>query len=102
MPAFSTQVEHQLGREKATERLKGFLEKVRDRYQSQVSNLEGAWSDNVLTFAFTTYGFKIKGTLVADETTVALNGELPFAAIMFKGRIEQSIRDELAKALAAP
>jgi hypothetical protein len=28
-----------------------------------------------------------------------MNGEIPFAAMMFKGKIEQSIHDELAKLL---
>jgi hypothetical protein len=100
MPRFAVEAPHQLGQEEAIARVKGLLERVKDRYQSQVSGLEESWADNVLSFRFTTYGFKIKGMLTAQPTIVKIDGELPFAAVMFKGRIEQTIRDELVKRLA--
>ena len=99
MPGFSINVPHQLGQEKATERLKGFFSKVREKYQSQVSNLEETWDDNQLVFSFKTYGFAIKGTGTVLPETVVFSGELPFAAVAFKGKIEQSIREELLKEL---
>ena len=100
MPGFKTEVPHQLDRETATERLKTFLEKVRQQYQGQVSNLQESWNEDTLTFAFSTYGFKISGTLTVAAGAVLLGGRLPLAAMMFKGKIEQTIRDELAKVLA--
>jgi len=100
MPSFGLEVPHQIGREGAIERLSAFLEKVRKRYGSQVSNLEESWENNCLTFSFRTYGFDIKGTVEIAEDTVRLSGELPFAAMMFRGRIEQTIREELERVLA--
>ena len=100
MPKFSTETPHALGLPEATERLKGLLEKIRQRYQDQVSDMEESWQDDKLTFSFKTYGFKIQGILTVLADSVKLDGELPFAAMMFKGKIEQSIHGELEKVLA--
>ena len=99
MPGFSTEVPHTLGQEQATERLKGFVEKVRERYQDQVKDMEGEWSGHTLNVSFKTYGFAIKATVDVEEDAVKLNGQLPFAAVAFRGKIEQSISGELEKVL---
>lgn len=100
MPSFAVNVPNPLGKEQAAERLKGFLTKVRDRYQDQVKNLEESWEGDSLNFSFSSYGFTIKGLLVVEEEVIRINGDLPFAAMMFKGKIEQSITSELEKVLA--
>ena len=100
MPSFNTEVPHQLGKDQAIDRLKSFLDMVAERYKDQVSNLEGNWNDNVLDFDLTTYGFKIAGTLIVEEEEARLAGKLPMAAMVFRGKIEQSIGDELRKALS--
>ncbi len=99
MPKFSANVPHTLGKEKAKARLEGLLSKVSSVYGDQVSSLEQSWNDATLTFAITTYGFKIEGDLEVREEDVQLDGKLPFAAAMFKGKIEQSLKGELEKAL---
>lgn len=100
MPGFKIDVPHQLGQDEATQRLKGFFEKVRQKYQSQVTDLEETWTENELAYSFKTYGFAIKGTGTVEPATVLFQGDLPFAAIAFKGKIEQSIREELVKELS--
>ncbi|MDP6442570.1 MAG: polyhydroxyalkanoic acid system family protein [Pirellulaceae bacterium] len=99
MPRFNTEVPHSLGQEQATERLKDFLEKVTRVYKDQVSDLRGDWADNVLDFGFTSYGFKISGVLTVEEDKARIEGKLPMAAAMFRGKIESSIQGELEKAL---
>jgi len=100
MPSFSTEVPHEIGKEQATERLKSFLDQVSERYKGQVSHLGGDWNDNVLTFSLTTFGFKIDGTLTVEEEKASLEGQLPFAALAFRGKIEGGIAKELQKALS--
>ena len=100
MPGFGSEVGHQLGQETAIERLKTFLDRVRELYKEQVSKLGGDWDANVLKFSLTTYGFTIDGVLTVEENLVTLSGNLPFAAIAFRGKIESSITAELEKALA--
>ncbi len=100
MPGFRTEVPHPLSKDDATEKLKVFLDQVRERYKDQVSAIEGDWADNKLDFSLTTFGFTIKGLLTVEDKNAVLEGQLPFAALAFKGKIEQGIKSELEKALA--
>jgi hypothetical protein len=100
MPAFQVDVPHQLGKQQAIERLRPFVDRIAEQYKEQVSKSEGNWNDNVLTFALTTYGFTISGVLTVADDAVRLQGQLPFAALPFKGKIEHSIAGELQKELA--
>jgi hypothetical protein len=100
MPALKMNFPHQLGRTTAQERLHTLLAKVKHRYGDQVSNLRESWSDNVLDFGFTTYGFGIQGNVTVEENEVRLDGQIPFAAMMFRGKIEQALRETMTKTLA--
>jgi hypothetical protein len=102
MPKLSLSVPHPLSQQDATTRLQGFLTKIKDKFQDQVSNLEESWTDNVLSFGFSTFGFKIKGTAAVNEHDVKVDADLPFAAMMFKGRVEQEIRNSLDRLLTSP
>ena len=101
MPGFQTEVAHQLGQEAAVEKLKGFLDQVAERYPKEISHIEGTWDANVLNYEFTTFGIKVDGTLTVEEQLVRMEGNLPFAAMMFKGKISESIKVALEKAIAA-
>ena len=101
MPALKMNFPHQLGSQTAQERLQTLLAKVKHRYGEQVSNLRESWSDNVLDFGFSTYGFGIQGKMTVEENEVRLDGQIPFAAMMFKGKIEQALRDTMNKTLAS-
>ena len=90
------QIPHTLGREEATRRIKEQLPKARD----MVTELEEQWEEYTLTFRFKAMGFKVGGTLVVEETAVNLNIELPMAAMLAKGMIEQRVRGEVGKILA--
>ena len=101
MPTFSTEVPHQLG----TATSHGTPQAVRGASAGAVQGLRHRpareLDDNLLTFSFKTYGFKIDGTLTVDETAARLSGNLPFAALAFRGKIEQSIASELRRELAS-
>jgi hypothetical protein len=100
MPSFTAEVPHGMGREAAAGRLKGFADKIRDRYKDLVKNVEESWGDDgTLNFSFKTMGLTIGGTIEIGDDAVKLDGTLPFAAIAFKGKIEQEIRSQLEKAL---
>jgi len=100
MPSLNLSVPHTLGQQEATTRLQNFFTKLKERHKDKVSNLEEQWNDNRVTYAFSTYGFNIKGDLTVEPGEVKINGSLPFTAMPFKGKIEQTIREELTKQLA--
>jgi hypothetical protein len=100
MPSMSLSMPHSLGQEEALKRLKAAIEKAKARNQGKVTNLKEDWKDNRLDYSFTTFSFNIKGEVTVEPELVKLNGSLPFAAMMFKGKIEQTVREELAKILA--
>lgn len=101
MPGFTTEVPHNLGKDAAVAKLKDFLVQVQERYAKEISDVDGSWNDNVLSYEFTTFGIKIDGTLTVEDEVVRMEGNLPFAAMMFKGKIASSIKVALEKAIAA-
>ena len=100
MPSYQVSVPHQLGREAARKRVDHFLEGVQRDYAGLISNVQGAWADDQLQFGLTAMGLAISGMLKVEESAVQVSGPLPLAAALFRGRIEQSIREELEKLLS--
>ncbi|MEE2640010.1 MAG: polyhydroxyalkanoic acid system family protein [Planctomycetota bacterium] len=99
MPSFKANFEHNRGKEEALTRLKSFSEEVRSKYGSQVSEMEETWDDDGnLHFGFTALGLKISGQLSIDDQNARIDGQLPFAAVAFRGKIEQEITAALANA----
>ena len=45
-------------------------------------------------------GMAVSGTLVVEDAEVTVETELPLAAALFKGLIQQQIREELQRVLA--
>jgi hypothetical protein len=99
VPGFSASVCHSLGKEEATTRLKGFVEDMRTRFRDEVSAAHGTWTGNVLDFSLTAMGMTVNGTLVVEDKKAKVDGQLPFAALPFRGRIEKSIVSELSTVL---
>jgi len=100
MPSYSVSVQHSLGQPAARQRVESFLEKVLRDYAQSISNVDGQWTENRLAFRFMTYGLNISGMLVVEDSVVTVSGPLPLAAVLFRGRIEQQIREELQRLLS--
>lgn len=99
MPKITISVGHQLGQQEAAERLQRFVTRLKEKHQDQVSNLEEEWSGNALKFRFKTFGFQFQGTGNVSENDATLDVDIPFAAMMFKGKIESEMRDTLSRVL---
>lgn len=100
MPKLTVAVPHSLDPQEVTKRLQGFLERVRSRYGDQVSDLQESWGENSGNFSFKTYGFNVKGNIAVEPGEVKVEGDLPFAAMMFKGRVEQTLRENLERLMS--
>jgi hypothetical protein len=101
MPKMNMTVPHALERDEVERRLKGLLDKIKERHGDKFSNFQEEWGESHGTFSFTTYGFSVKTTVKAEEQHVKLDAELPFAAMMFKGKIEQEVRETLTRVLGS-
>ena len=97
MPKFNLDVPHALGAEEARHRLERFAEALHSKYSDQVSDLNQSWNGDSLSFGFKTFGFKIGGTIDVAEDQLRVNGDLPLSAMMFKGKIESAVRDQLSR-----
>src|SRR5687768_5684952 len=100
MPALKMSFPHQLGRQAAQDRVVDRLAKLKERHGGKFNITQETWVENVLDFVFSTYGMQIKGKVTVDDNEVKLDGQIPFAAMMFKGKIEQELRDQMTRLLA--
>lgn len=102
MPKFSVTVPHAQSREDATKLLDRFIDEVVLRkFKDSVSDLEQHWEGDALTFRFKTFGFQISGKCTVSDKDVVVDGDLPFTAMMFKGKIESSIREQLERLMTS-
>ena len=100
MPRVIVETSHALGRQEAVRRLKEKFSAVSATHQDKVGDLHKEWNENTLSFGFRAAGMKIAGTVTVEDSEVKLAAKLPLAAIMFKGMIEERIREELGDLLA--
>ena|SRR5690606_31297836 len=99
MPSFSMTVPHKLSQEEALSRIQKMLGELKKEHGDSISDLSESWSGNTGDFSLTAMGMKISGQLAVQPNDVALNANIPFAAVPFKGQIEKLIRDEAEKLL---
>jgi hypothetical protein len=100
MPKTTVRVDHSLGREEALQRLHGMLAQVKESYGSQISDLEENWRADGGTFSFKAMGFKIGGELEVTDNAVDIDVDFPWAAKMFQGTIETTIRERAERLLS--
>jgi putative polyhydroxyalkanoate system protein len=97
MPKFNVQVPHTLTQHEARARLERFADVLGEKFRGQVSDLEQSWEGETLKFRFKTFGIQLAGGITVNDDQLNLDGDLPFTALVFKGKIESAIRDELTK-----
>jgi putative polyhydroxyalkanoate system protein len=101
MPKFGVRVPHQLTKDEARSRLERFAESLQRKFQDKVSDLKQTWEGDTLRFGFKTYGIQLDGGITVAENELNLAGDIPFSAMMFRGKIESAIREELERLVAA-
>lgn len=101
MPKFSLEVPHTFTAEEAKSRLERFVDSLQAQYGDKVSDLQQSWDGNKLSFGFKTFGIKIAGAIEALEQKLHVTGEIPFSAMMFKGKIESEVKEKLQRLMRA-
>ena len=100
MPKLNVVVPHQLTTEEAKGRIQGMVSEAMAKYATQVSDFSENWTGDQGKFSGRAMGFSVSGTVDVRPGEVAINGNLPLAATMFKGQIESMIRDRAGKLLS--
>jgi hypothetical protein len=99
MPKTTVTVDHSLGKEEALQRLHGMLAQVKQNYGNQISDMDESWNDNGGSISFNAMGFKIVADILVTDNQAAFDVELPWAAKMFQGTIETTIRERAERLL---
>ncbi len=99
MPKLSINVPHTLGQAEAARRVAGLMDAIARKYADQIKITEQNFGETSGTFAFKTMGMTVSGKAQIEEASVGIDCDLPFAAMIFKGRIEKEIRETLEKVL---
>jgi hypothetical protein len=100
MPALNISVPHSLKAEEAVQRIQKLVSGVKTKFADKVSDVKEKWTGNNGEFSFKAMGFDISGTVEVDQKEVRIHSNLPFAAMMFKSRIESTIREKAEELLA--
>ena len=100
MGALKLSVPHRLGQPEAQARLERFLDDIRTRHAAELNDVRGGWTANVLQIELNIRGIGVSGQMIVEETHIHVSGPLPLAALFFRGRIEQTIRGEIERALS--
>lgn len=101
MPKFGVTVPHPLTKEEARSRLERFIEMMQSKFEGKVSDLNQSWEGDTLNFGFKTFGIQLSGKIAVNDHDLKLDGDLPFAAMMFKGKIESDIKEQLERIVSA-
>ena len=99
MPKIELNISHELTQSEALIRIQNFLPKLKEQHSDRIKDLEESWNGNTGAFKFKISGFKVSGTLQVGDNFVLIKGEIPFAALLFKGRIEESVREKAVELL---
>lgn len=100
MPKLNMVIEHNLSRGEALNRIKSLLQDLKREHSDKISNLKEEWNGFSGKFSFKAKGFSVSGTITVKISQVELVANLPFAAMFFKGKIEEIIRERATELLA--
>ncbi len=100
MPKMNVTVPHQLGTEEAMRRIQNLLTDMKRDHSDQISDLQENWTDHGGTFSLKAMGFSLKGSMDVTPDSVNVEGDLPFAAVPFRGKIESMLKERAAELLA--
>ena len=98
MPKVSVSVPHTHSQDEVKERAAPYIEKIVDDFQG--SDLELEWDGYQAEFSFKSLTFQIKGEVDVEPEQITVNVDLPFAAMIFKDKVEKALNKNLTRAVS--
>jgi hypothetical protein len=99
MPNLNMVIPHQLLPEEVLIRIKKMLNKIKDENPDKISEVKEQWTGYTGEFSFTAQSFLFYGKITVEPFQIKLDAELPLVAMIFKGKIEETIRKEAERLL---
>ncbi len=100
MPKFNVNVPHEIDRSEAISKLKTFMDAARKDSPVELSDMKEDWDESGnLEFSFSAMGFRIAGQMVTETQLVSVKGILPFAALPFRGALENQLATKIREAI---
>jgi hypothetical protein len=99
MPSIHLHIPHQLPKEEALERIQSLIQRVKNQFGDKVTDVQEEWHGDTGRFSFSIMGFDVSGKLNVSNSTVGLDGKIPMAAALFRGKIKSVIMEEAQKVL---
>ena len=99
MPAIDFTLPHSFDPDEVVSRLQAFIGKLKDRNDAKFMVRSEEWSGHELKCSFSSFSFPMDAVMQVEPNQLKFHIDIPFAAMMFKGQIEQKLREELAKVL---
>jgi hypothetical protein len=99
MPKVTVRVPHQ-DPKAAIGQIKPGLEKLVNDFQGHDLKLTG--DESKLAFEFKSLAFTITGRVLAEPNDVVVEVDLPFAALMFKDKVEKALNKHVPRMLGLP
>ena len=100
MPSIKLSVPHKLGADEAKKRITKLISDTKEKFGGQVSDVRESWNGNRGDFGFKAMGFDVSGNLQVQPATVDIEINLPFAALLFKSKVENEISTKAKELLA--
>ena len=100
MPNIEMNIPHSLDQNEALNRIRKLLSNVEKRFSGQLKDVQQEWNNNEGSFSFSVMNMPVSGTLKVNEGDVLLDGKIPLAASLFKGKIKSVIMEEAKKVLS--
>ena len=97
MPTVSVSVPHDKSPEDVVKSSQPYIEKLVTDFEGRDLQLE--WTGNNADFSFKSLAFTINGRVAVDEEKIAVDVDLPFAAIMFKDKVQKALTKNLTRAV---
>jgi hypothetical protein len=100
MPKVTVNVPHHRDPEQVVEKARSVLEKTVKDFDGR--DLDIQWTGRAADFKFKSLAFTIQGKMTVQDEAVTVEVDLPFAAMMFKDRVEKAVRKNVERAMEAP
>jgi hypothetical protein len=88
-------ISHDLGREGAVARIKGGIDKIRDRLgMVRMRLVEESWSGDRLDFGVAALGQTVRGSLDIEDTLVRIEVKLPWMLAIFAEKLKVGVEKQ--------